>query len=139
MTKKIKMTNKIKNSVSGEATVTATTTAKQERYEKKMAKYAANKARREQMENEKAANRKKNETRKVGFDPSRLMYGHLTGIDKMYIGKSYTMGEVLSFQMGYNENNCPTSARTGSKDWVYAGSGIYVTVEEAKSMGINIR
>ena len=91
------------------------------------------------MENEKAANRKKNETRKVGFDPSRLMYGHLTGIDKMYIGKSYTMGEVLSFQMGYNENNCPTSARTGSKDWVYAGSGIYVTVEKAKSMGINIR
>ena len=118
---------------------TGITTAKQERYEKKMAKYRANKARKEQMENEKAANRKNNETRKVGFDPSRLMYGHLTGIDKIYIGKSYTMGEVLSFQMGYNENNCPTSARTGSKDWVYAGSGIYVTVEKAKSMGINIR
>lgn len=41
---------------------TGSTTAKQERYEKKMAKYAANKARREQKENEKMMNRKQNES-----------------------------------------------------------------------------
>ena len=87
----------------------------------------------------KVANRQKNETRRVGFDPARLMYGHLTGIDKMYIGKTYTLGEVVSFQMGYDETNCPASVRTGSKDFVYAGNGMYVTVETAKSMGITIR
>ena len=46
---------------------TGTTTAKQERYEKKMAKYRANKARKEQMENEKErieAIRQENETRR---------------------------------------------------------------------------
>ncbi len=57
------MSKEINTKVSGEGVVTATTTAKQERYEKKMAKYAANKARREQMKNEKAANRQKNEHR----------------------------------------------------------------------------
>lgn len=40
---------------------TGTTTAKQEKYEKKMAKYRANRARKEQMENERMANRQKNE------------------------------------------------------------------------------
>ena len=41
---------------------TGTTTAKQEKYEKKMAKYLANKARREQKANEKMTNRKQNES-----------------------------------------------------------------------------
>ena len=40
---------------------TNSTTAKQEKYEKKMAKYAANKLRKEQKENERMANRQKNE------------------------------------------------------------------------------
>ncbi len=78
----------------------------------------------------KVANRQKNQNRKIGFDPI---------IDKMYVGKSYTFGEMASFNMGYNENNCPAYVRTGPKDWVYAGSGVYVTVDVAKSMGINIR
>lgn len=104
-----------------------------------MAKHNANARSKRVANKKKAANRQKNETRRVGFDPARLLYGQLTGVDKMYIGKTYTLGEVASFQMGYNENNCPASVRTGSKDFVYAGNGVYVTVETAKSMGINIR
>ena len=42
----------MKKSISRPDAATGTTTAKQERYEKKMAKYRANKARKEQMENE---------------------------------------------------------------------------------------
>lgn len=124
----------------GASEVKVATMTKQEKYEKKMAKYAANKARKAQLENErKEASHQKNENRKAGFDPSRLMYGQITGIDKMYIGKSYTFEEMMYFQMGYNETNCPTSARTGSKDYVYVGNGAYATVEKAKSMGISVR
>ena len=51
----------MKKSISRPDAATGTTTAKQERYEKKMAKYRANKARKEQMENERMANLQKNE------------------------------------------------------------------------------
>ena len=93
----------------------------------------------------KAANRQKNETRSMnsinltGFDPARIAYGHLTGIDKMYIGKTYTFGEVAAFAMGYDETNCPASAKTGTKDMVYIGNGVYTSIAKAKSMGISIR
>lgn len=132
---------KMKNNFKKADAATAKTTAtKQEKYEKKMAKYLANKARKEQLEKERReANRKKNENRKVGLDPSRLMYGLLTGIDKKYIGKTYTFGEMMSFNMGYNESNCPASARKGPKEYVYAGCGMYVSMEQAKSMGISIK
>ena len=131
------MKNKLKKADAATAKTTAT---KQEKYEKKMAKYLANKARKEQMEKERReANRMKNENRKVGLDPSRLMYGLLTGIEKEYIGKTYTFGEVASFNLGYNESNCPASTRKGPKEWVYAGRGMYVSMEQAKSMGISIK
>lgn len=87
----------------------------------------------------KVANRQKNQTRRIGIDPSRIAYGHLTGIDQMYIGKTYTVGEVAAFGMGYDETNCPASARKGSKDMVYIGGGMYASLATAKSMGINIR
>ena len=88
----------------------------------------------------KAANRQKNETRMnrmVGIDPTRMMMCEY--LDQQYIGKRYTLGEVAAFGLGYDETNCPSEARTGSKDMVYAGKGMYVTVDTAKSMGINIR
>ena len=59
--------------------------------------------------------------------------------EKEYIGKTYTFGEVASFNLGYNESNCPASARKGPKEWVYAGRGMYVSMEQAKSMGISIK
>lgn len=87
----------------------------------------------------KEAKRQKNQNRRTGSNPSRAMYGHLTWIDQMYIGKTYTVGEVAAFAMGYDETNCPASAREGSKDMVYIGGGVYASLATAKSMGINIR
>ena len=52
----------MKESISRPDAATGTTTAKQEKYEKKMAKYLNNKARKEQKENEKMMNRKQNES-----------------------------------------------------------------------------
>ena len=98
-------------------------------------------ARSKRVENKKkVANRQKNESRKtrvLGIDPTRMMMCEY--LDQQYIGKRYTLGEVISFQMGYDETTCPSEVRRGSKDMVYAGKGMYVTVDTAKSMGINIR
>ena len=88
----------------------------------------------------KAANRQKNEARKnrvIGIDPTRMMMCEY--LDQMYIGKTYTVGEVAAFGMGYDETNCPSEARTGSKDMVYIGGGVYASLATAKSRGINIR
>ena len=105
-----------------------------------MAKNNANARSKRVANKKKAANRQKNETRMnrmVGIDPTRMMMCEY--LDQYYIGKRYTLGEVISFQMGYDETTCPSEVRRGSKDMVYAGKGMYVTVDTAKSMGINIR
>ena len=95
---------------------TGTTTAKQERYEKKMAKYAANKARKEQ----KAANRKQNESptselkeiEKVLVKKARYFYdNHLTFIHFPIIYKG-ELNMLSAVSWGRDAKNYQTTSIT---------------------------
>ena len=95
---------------------TGITTAKQERYEKKMAKYAANKARKEQ----KAANRKQNESptselkeiEKVLVKKARYFYdNHLTFIHFPIIYKG-ELNMLSAVSWGRDKNHHEVSAIT---------------------------
>ena len=93
------------NSVSGEATVTATTTAKQERYEKKMAKYLANKARKEQKENERIEKDKKHVDAIFNHNLNLMMNILLGRNEKKFVESYLHLFGRLNFKYITSEND----------------------------------
>lgn len=83
---------------------TGITTAKQERYEKKMAKYRANKARKEQMENERIENDKKHDEDVFNHNLNYLMDGFLGRNEEVFLESYMRLFGSLNIKILQNES-----------------------------------